>query len=121
MPLEFPEAVWGWSGVSGWARRGVGVSLEACDAISMTHKKSGNVQDIAAALKKTQARMFKLELQRTYIIMTVRKIQQSKVEQDRILLINIYIFQCFVNVYIQKILSQRGHIMTQTNIFSSSV
>ena len=46
MPLEFPEAVWGWSGVSGWARRGVGVSLEACDAISMTHKKSGNVWEL---------------------------------------------------------------------------
>ena len=56
MPLEFPEAVWGWSGVSGWARRGVGVSLEACDAISMTHKKSGNVQDIAAALKKNASK-----------------------------------------------------------------
>ena len=56
MPLEFPEAVWGWSGVSGWERRGVGVSLEACDAISMTHKKSGNVQDIRAALKKNASK-----------------------------------------------------------------
>ena len=56
MPLEFPEAVWGWSGVSGWARRGVGVSLEACDAISMTHKKSGNVQDIAAASMKNASK-----------------------------------------------------------------
>ena len=56
MPLEFLEAVWGWSGVSGWARRGVGVSLEACDAISMTHKKSGNVQDIRAALKKNASK-----------------------------------------------------------------
>ena len=35
---------------------GVGVSLEACDAISMTHKKSGNVQDIGAALKKNASK-----------------------------------------------------------------
>jgi len=37
--------------------------------------------------------MFRLELQRTYIIMTVRKIQQSKVEQNRNLFINICLFQ----------------------------
>ena len=40
--------------------------------------------------------MFKLELQRTYIIMTVSKIQQSKVEQDRIVFNNICVFQCFL-------------------------
>ena len=61
MLLEFPEAVWGWSGVSGWARKGVGMSLEAviqttCDAISVTQKMSGKVQDIGAALKKNASK-----------------------------------------------------------------
>ena len=37
-------------------QEGVEVSLEACDAISMTHKKSGNVQDIRAALKKNASK-----------------------------------------------------------------
>ena len=57
--------------------------------------------------------MFRLELQRTYIIMTVRKIQQSKVEQDRNLFINICLFQCFCKcIYAKNLITKRSYYDT---------
>ena len=57
--------------------------------------------------------MFKLELQRTYIIMTVSKIQQSKVEQDRIVFNNICVFQCFCKcIYAKNLITKRSYYDT---------
>ena len=45
--------------------------------------------------------------------MTVRKIQQSKVEQDRILLINICLFQCFCKcIYTKNLITKRSYYNT---------